>query len=89
MQGATVANGAGVASSTMGQDEARKKGAQSAVPARDAHVGTAQPSDDYYYNNYNEFATEERMQFALMILIICAVLYIVFARVDDWRRYRR
>lgn len=34
-------------------------------------------------------AVESQIQFALLILIILAVLYIVFARIDDWWQYRR
>ncbi len=32
---------------------------------------------------------EAQIQFALFILIILAVLFIIFARVDDWRNFRR
>lgn len=34
-------------------------------------------------------AVESQIQFALLILIVLAVLYIVFARIDDWWQYRR
>ncbi len=34
-------------------------------------------------------AVEAQIQFALMILIIIAVLFIIYARVDDWFNYRR
>ncbi|HRX37788.1 MAG TPA: lysozyme [Parvularculaceae bacterium] len=34
-------------------------------------------------------AVDAQVQLALMILIIVGVLYIVFARIDDWWRYRR
>lgn len=34
-------------------------------------------------------AVESQIQFALLILIILAVLYIIFARIDDWWQYRR
>lgn len=34
-------------------------------------------------------AVEAQIQFALLILIILAALFIIYARVDDWRQYRR
>ncbi len=38
---------------------------------------------------HEKHAADAQIQFALQILIIIAVLYIIFARVDDWFRYRR
>ncbi len=34
-------------------------------------------------------AVEAQVQFALLILIVLSVLFIIIARVDDWRNYRR
>ncbi len=34
-------------------------------------------------------AVEAQIQFALLVLIILAALFIVYARIDDWRQYRR
>jgi GH24 family phage-related lysozyme (muramidase) len=34
-------------------------------------------------------AAEEQIQFALFILIVLAALFVIYARVDDWRQYRR
>ena len=34
-------------------------------------------------------AVESQIQFALLILIVLAVLYIIYARIDDWWHYRR
>jgi len=34
-------------------------------------------------------AVEAQIQFALLILIILAALFIIYARIDDWRQYRR
>jgi len=34
-------------------------------------------------------AVEAQLQFALLILIILSVLFIIYARYDDWRNYRR
>ncbi|MEQ8749607.1 MAG: hypothetical protein RIC52_07515, partial [Amphiplicatus sp.] len=40
-------------------------------------------------SKHEKHAADAQIQFALQILIIIAVLYIIFARVDDWFRYRR
>ena len=34
-------------------------------------------------------AVEAQIQFALLVLIILSVLFVIIARVDDWRNYRR
>lgn len=34
-------------------------------------------------------AVEAQVQFALLVLIVLAVLFIIVARIDDWRNYRR
>ena len=34
-------------------------------------------------------AVEAQIQFALLILIVLAVLFVIIARIDDWRNYRR
>lgn len=34
-------------------------------------------------------AVEAQIQFALLILIILAVLFVIYARFDDWKNYRR
>ena len=34
-------------------------------------------------------AVEAQVQFALVILIILSVLFVIYARFDDWRNYRR
>ncbi|MEX0645030.1 MAG: hypothetical protein WD076_06955, partial [Parvularculaceae bacterium] len=36
-----------------------------------------------------QYAAQSQIQMALTILIVLSVLYIVFARIDDWWRYRR
>ena len=36
-----------------------------------------------------QYAAQSQIQMALTIMIVLAVLYIVFARLDDWWRYRR
>lgn len=34
-------------------------------------------------------AVEAQVQFALLVLIVVAVLFVIIARIDDWRNYRR
>ncbi|MFZ5617612.1 MAG: hypothetical protein ACOZAA_09875, partial [Pseudomonadota bacterium] len=34
-------------------------------------------------------AVDAQLQFALLVVIVLATLYIIFARIDDWWRYRR
>ncbi len=34
-------------------------------------------------------AVEAQIQFALLVLVVLSVLFIIFARIDDWRNYRR
>lgn len=46
-------------------------------------VGSPRPA------KHEKHAADAQIQFALQILIIIAVLYIIFARIDDWFRYRR
>lgn len=38
---------------------------------------------------HEKHAVEAQVQLALMLLMVLAVLYIVFSRIDDWWRYRR
>lgn len=38
---------------------------------------------------HEKHAVDAQLQFALLIIIVLAALYIVFARVDDWFKYRR
>ena len=40
-------------------------------------------------SKHEQHAAVAQMQFALQILIIISVLYIIFARIDDWIRFRR
>lgn len=47
------------------------------------NVGGERPS------KHEQHAADAQIQFALQVLIIIAVLYIIFARIDDWFRFRR
>lgn len=40
-------------------------------------------------SKHEKHAVDAQLQFALLIIIVLSALYIVFARVDDWWRYRR
>ncbi len=37
----------------------------------------------------DKHATDAQIQFALLILIVLAVAFIIFSRIDDWLNYRR
>lgn len=112
VQGAAVAGGAGVASSTLGRKNAEElndlrtgqdasaspgAGETSAPPANgganagDETEATGEmieaPAD--LPSAIESAAVEAQVQFALLILIILAVLFVIFARFDDWRAYRR
>lgn len=40
-------------------------------------------------SKHEKHAVDAQLQFALLVIIILSALYIVFARIDDWWRYRR
>lgn len=40
-------------------------------------------------SKHEAHAVESQVQFALLVLIVLSVLFVIFARVDDWRQYRR
>lgn len=46
-------------------------------------VGSTLPS------KHEKHAVDAQLQFALLVIIVLAAVYIVFARIDDWFRYRR
>ena len=135
VQGATIAGGAGVASSTMGRDSAEEldqieTDLQEGVGVTDgssATEGSTPPSttepddtsdqetlgatvDDEGNVTLDEggsdtdeavettigvpakneaHAVEAQIQLALLILIVLAVVFVVYARLDDWWSYRR
>jgi len=149
VQGAAIAGGAGVASSTMGRDSADKldqletniengegltenpatsgdggaapsgetqtDGGSTAAPGGETETGapatgeetgsgdgaatsgdaqTGEPTAETIQiterpSKHETHAVEAQVQFALLILIILSVLFIIFARIDDWFKYRR
>ena len=48
---------------------------------------TEQPIDRPSKHSVHE--VESQIPFALMVLIILTVLFVIYARVDDWLRFRR
>ncbi len=128
VQGASIAGGAGVASSTLGRDnaeelsqietkiengvgttenqsagegstppasEAQQESKTGGAPGADATEGTATgdgqmievPADRP--SAHEVHTVEAQIQFALLILIILSVLFVIYARFDDWRSYKR
>ena len=83
--GATPPAGAGDAGATDGG--AADGGAIPANPADGATqtiaVGSERPS------KHEKHAVDAQLQFALLIIILLSALYVAFARVDDWWRFRR
>lgn len=57
----------------------------------DATAGTHEVTETGVYrpSRLEKHAVDAQVQFALTILTVLAVLYIVFSRIDDWWRYRR
>jgi len=79
-----------------GEDAEKTEGAETAAPEtgeRDVRitdglretidVGGDRPA------RHEKHAADAQILFALQILIVIAVAYIIFARLDDWFRYRR
>jgi len=71
-----------------GADAPAEDGANAGAPTGDGvtqsiEVGSPRPS------KHEKHAVDVQLQFALLIIIILSALYIVFARVDDWWKYRR
>ena len=113
VQGATVAGGAGIASSTMnnngdgGGNSANNNGITDAAndntetdpvdaPETDENDETSgEPIEEIIIDpvtgpsQEEVSAVESQIQFALLILIILAVLFVIYARFDDWLNYRR
>ena len=40
-------------------------------------------------SKHEKHAVDAQLQFALLVIIVLSALYIVFARIDDWWKYRR
>jgi lysozyme len=114
VQGATVAGGAGVAATSLGQNAAGEldrleTDVQSGVgltidppalkpPAPDDTPADGEGADATVASvgppvlhpaKHEHHTAEAQMQFALMVLIVVSVLYIIWARIDDWLHYKR
>ena len=79
-------------------DETTGGGAAATPPGDSAAPGDANPADGVTQtvavsperpSKHEKHAVDAQLQFALLIIIVLSALYIVFARVDDWWRYRR
>ncbi|MCK5749660.1 MAG: hypothetical protein KAH44_25825, partial [Oricola sp.] len=66
-----------------GDGAATSGDAQTGEPTAETIQITERPS------KHETHAVEAQVQFALLILIILSVLFIIFARIDDWFKYRR
>lgn len=63
-----------------------------AIPDHSAETGEAVAATEGGVSHpsvHEQHAVDAQVQFALMILIVLAVLYIIFSRIDDWFRFRR
>ena len=62
-----------------------------ATTGGDATTGTTQTieTSSERPSKHEKHAVDAQLQFALLVIIILSALYVVFARVDDWFRYRR
>jgi lysozyme len=137
VQGASIAGGAGVASSTLGKDNAEEldkietniengdgltehsptdqtSSEQPSTHASDGQTGDGQTGDGQENSTdgsatettpdgngemievpadrpskHEVHAVEAQVQFALLILIILSVLFVIYARFDDWKNYKR
>jgi len=72
---------------TTGETETGEDG-QSADGAADGNTEMVEVPADRP-SKHEVHAVEAQVQFALLILIILSVLFVIYARFDDWRNYRR
>jgi lysozyme len=105
IQGAIVAGGAGAAASTMGKDSADEldqietnieSGTSLTEDPHDTWTAPTTPTTDGTIavnpdrpSKHEKHAAESQLQLALLILIVLGALFIIFARIDDWFKYRR
>lgn len=59
------------------------------IPEGSKEAATTSDGSPLRPSAHEVHAVDAQVQFALMVLIVLGVLYIVFARIDDWWRYRR
>ncbi|MFQ5563851.1 MAG: lysozyme [Parvularculaceae bacterium] len=86
IQGATVAGGAGALSSTLGKNSAEDL---SDIKESVKETGTIAPESEMAADLARRHDAEAQIQLALMILIVLAVVYVIYSRIEDWMRYRR
>lgn len=58
------------------------------APAGDGAITTIEMGPERP-SKHEKHAVDAQLQFALLVIILLSALYIVFARVDDWWRFRR
>jgi len=56
------------------------------TPSSDTGTMTQQPENPAAHANHD---SEAQIQLALMLIIIVAILYVIYARIDDWWNHRR
>ncbi len=79
----------GDASPGEGQTAAEDIGAGAAAGEQPADATTRTIEMPERPSKHEVHTAETQIQFALLILIVLAVLFIIFARIDDWMNYRR
>ena len=87
---ATTGDGAsetGSATAPGGDGSTTESGAGSANG--DQTATTSMPTAPEHPSAHEKHAVDAQLQLALLIIIVLAVLYVIFARVDDWLHYRR
>ena len=70
-------------------DDAAAPEAPPGAPADDGEVTTTIETAPPRPSKHEKHAVDAQLQLALLIIILLSALYIVFARVDDWWKYRR
>lgn len=58
------------------------------APAGDGAITTIEMGPERP-SKHEKHAVDAQLQFALLVIVLLSALYIVFARVDDWWRFRR
>jgi lysozyme len=81
--GDAPADGPAVESSPDGGGAAPTEGATAPGTVESVEVSGLRPS------KHERHAVDAQLQLALLIIIVLSALYIIFARVDDWWKYRR
>ncbi len=73
-----------------GNDDTEDVGLEPVIPETTEGTGTiTEMPSNAPPSKHKRHEADAQVQFALMIIIILAVLYIFFARIDDWFKFRR